>query len=251
VLLKVVISQSIYRKSIEEIYCFLVMNEPGLGLTVYLKEWVNNMKVAFVALLLLSLFVSGCATMSKDECKQADWYLKGVDDATQGFALDRVVEHGKACARINIVPDMKDYREGHDKGARLYCVPEKGYSEGRKGAAYNGICPLAAEDKFLRAYRDGQELYNIQYRMDAMRNQISNSSSQINNRYNDIDQLRREIVRSKNENDRRYKMRLIIDMENEIRHLDLDAQRADRELYLLDNDYRAVEDKHRRMGYIN
>lgn len=209
------------------------------------------MKINSVVLCLLSLLISSCATMSKDECKQADWYLKGVDDATQGFALDRVVEHGKACARINIVPDMKEYREGHTKGAHLYCVPEKGYSEGRNGAAYNGICPAAAEGKFLRAYRDGQDLYNIQRRIDAMHSQISNNTSQINNRYNDIAQLRREIVRSNDENDRRYKMRLIVDMENEIRNLDLDSQRAEHELYLLNNDYHVVEDSHRRMGYIN
>ncbi|HOY23103.1 MAG TPA: hypothetical protein PK002_08100, partial [Cellvibrio sp.] len=72
-----------------------------------------------------------------------------------------------------------------------------------------------------------------------------------NNRYNDIAQLRREIVRSNDENDRRYKMRLIVDMENEMRDLDFDSQRAERELYLLNNDYRVVEDKHRRMGYLN
>ena len=46
-------------------------------------------------------------------------------------------------------------------------------------------------------------------------------------------------------------MRLIIDMENELRNLDLDSQRAERELYLLNNDYHVVEDSHRRMGYIN
>lgn len=209
------------------------------------------MKIKCVALLLLTLFISSCATMSKDECKQADWYLKGVDDATQGFALDRVIEHGKACARVNIVPDMKDYREGHGKGARLYCVPEKGYSEGRNGAAYNGICPAALEGRFLRAYNDGQELFAIQYRIDAIRSQISNNSSQVNNRYNNIAQLRREIVKSNDEKDRRYKMRLIIDMENEIRNLEQDSNRADRELYLLSNDYHMVEDKHRRMGYLN
>lgn len=209
------------------------------------------MKIKNMLVCSLLLFVSSCATMSKEECKQADWYLKGVDDATQGFALERVIEHGKACARINIVPDMKAYREGHGKGARLYCVPEKGYSEGRNGAAYNGICPPELEGKFLRAYSDGQELYAIQYRINAMHNQISNNTSQINHHYDDIAQLRREIVKSNDENERRYKMRLIVDREYDIRNLDADSQRAERELYLLNNDYRVVEDRHRRMGYFN
>lgn len=207
---------------------------------------MNNKIIAVMCLLAL---LSGCATMSKEECKQADWYLKGVDDATHGFALDRVVEHGKACARINIVPDMKDYREGHAKGARLYCVPEKGYSEGRGGSAYNGICPVELEPKFLRAYRDGQELYNIQRNIDRMINIINGNQSKIDNNYNEIAQLKREIVNSSSEQDRRYIMRRIDELEYQIRDLDLEANRASRELELFQNDYRVVEDKHHRMGY--
>lgn len=188
--------------------------------------------------------------MSKEECKQADWYLKGVEDASQGYATDRVVEHGKACARVNVVPDMKEYRKGHLKGARLYCVPEKAYSEGRRGAPYNGICPVELESKFLRAYRDGQELYNIQRNIDLMATQISNNNTQINNNYNEIAQLKREIVNSSNEQERRYKMRRIDDLENAIRNLEMDSNRVARELDLFNNDYRVVEDKHYRMGYL-
>ena len=40
-------------------------------------------------------------------------------------------------------------------------------------------------------------------------------------------------------------------MENEIRNLEQDSNRAERELYLLNNDYHMVEDKHHRMGYLN
>jgi hypothetical protein len=208
---------------------------------------MNNKYVGVVCLLML---LSGCATMSKEECKQADWYLKGVEDATHGFPLDRVVEHGKACARVNIVPNMKDYREGHAKGARLYCVPEKGYSEGRGGAQYNGICPVELEPKFLRAYRDGQELYIIQRNIDRMINEMNGNHSQIDNNYNEIAQLKYDIVNSRDEQERRYKMRRIDELENEIRNLAFDADRAARELDLFQHDYRVVEDKHRRMGYL-
>lgn len=207
------------------------------------------MKFYYLILLFSPLYLAGCATMSKEECAQADWYLKGLDDATQGYALDRAVEHGKACARVKIVPDMKDYREGHGKGARLYCVPEKAYSEGRRGAPYNGICPAELENRFLRAYRDGQELYNIQRNMDRMASQISNNNTHIDNNYNEIALLKREIVNSSNEQDRRYKMRRIDELENAIRNLYADSNHASRELELFDNDYRIVEDKHRRMGY--
>lgn len=203
----------------------------------------------YFGVLSMLLCLSGCATMSKEECKQADWYLKGVEDATQGFPLDRVIEHGKACARVNIVPDMKEYRQGHAKGARLYCVPEKGYSEGRNGAAYNGICPAELEPAFLRAYGDGQELYRIQQNIDRMVSEINSSQSQIDSNYNEISQLKFEIVNSREEQERRYKMRRIDDLERDIRRLGLNADSAARELELFQNDYRIVEAKHRRMGY--
>ncbi len=188
--------------------------------------------------------------MSKEECKQADWHLKGVEDATQGYALDRVIEHGKACARVNIVPNMKEYREGHAKGARLYCVPEKGYSEGRNGAAYNGICSAELEPAFLRAYGDGQELYRIQRNIDRMISEINSSQSHIDSNYNEISQLKFEIVNSHDEQERRYKMRRIDDLERDIRNLGFSADSAARELELFQNDYRIVEAKHRRMGYL-
>jgi hypothetical protein len=206
--------------------------------------------IKLFSILIFALLISGCSTMSKEECRQADWYLKGVEDANQGYALDRVVEHGKACARTNIVPDMKEYREGHAKGARLYCVPEKGYSEGRRGAAYNGICPVEMESKFLRAYRDGQELFTIQRNMDRMAAEISSNNSLIDNHYAEIDQLKRQIVNSNNEQDRRYRMRRIDELEDAIRNLDINSARAHREFELFENDYRVVEDKHYRLGYL-
>jgi hypothetical protein len=200
--------------------------------------------------LLLIAFLSGCATMSKEECKQVDWYLKGVDDATAGYPLDRVIEHGKACARVDIEPDMKAYRQGHTKGARLYCVPPKGYSEGRRGAAYNGICPIELEDKFLHAYREGQELYNIERRISELDNQIRSNHSQIDSNYSEISRLKREIVNSNNEQDRRYRMRRIDDLEAEIHRLELNSGRAAYEIDLFENDRRIVEERHVRMGYI-
>jgi len=180
----------------------------------------------------------------------ADWYLKGLDDGTAGYATDRVVDHGKACAKVNVVPNMRDYREGHAKGARLYCVPEKGYSEGRRGAAYNGICPVELEGKFLRAYKDGQELYIIQRNIDNLANEINNNHSRIDSNYNEIARLKHDIVNSNSAQDRRYNMRRIDELESDIRNMEINSDRAYREMDLFRNDYRIVEDKHIRMGYL-
>ena len=212
----------------------------------------QTQKISFnvTLFILLTLLFTGCATMSKQECQQADWYLKGVDDAVQGYPLDRVVDHGKACARVQVVPDMKAYREGHMKGARLYCVPGKGYTEGRRGAAYNGICPVELEPAFLRAYRDGQDLYQIQKRIDNLQSQVDSNNSQINNNLDEIDQLKRDIVNSDSEKDRRHSMRRIDELDNDNRRLDDESRRAVQEQDEYQRDYRNLEEKHYRMGYL-
>lgn len=209
-----------------------------------------KMSVSIFALVAVLAVLTGCATMSKDECRNADWYLKGLDDAGQGYALTRLDDHAKACTRIQVSPNQKDYRDGHAKGARLYCVPKKGYSIGRNGSSYNGICPPDLENKFLRAYRDGQELYTIQRNMDSLATQIENDRSFIDNNYNVVHQLKHDIVDSDDEKERRYKMRRIDDMQHEITDAEIRIDRSIREFELYKNDYRIVEDKHFRMGYL-
>lgn len=201
--------------------------------------------VAFVTTL------SACTTMSKDECMHADWYLKGLADAGDGYALDRIVDHGKACARVAVAPNRRDYEAGHQKGARLYCVPNKGYSEGRRGRQYHGICPAGLENNFLRAYRDGQELFAIQQKISQLANDIANSQARIESNYNEIQLLKHDIVdRHSDSQERRYKLRRIDELQYEITDLEIRIDRNAREIEWFNNDYRSLEDKHFRMGYI-
>lgn len=215
---------------------------------------MNNKRLklsAFSIFLLGTILLSSCATMSKNECIQADWYIKGLDDASQGYALNRVADHSKACARAKVTPVMKDYEEGHKKGARLYCVPEKGYSAGRDGSAYNGICPQDLENKFLRAYQDGQELYLIQRKMNNLSSDVSSNRSRIESLYSEIQALQYDISERNNDyKERQYKLRRIDDLHFQITDLEIRSDRAEHELNLFRNDYRRVEDKHFRMGYI-
>jgi hypothetical protein len=209
-----------------------------------------SITLKFFGAVVISVSLLSCATMSKDECRHADWYLKGLEDGSQGYPETRLVEHGKACSRVNVSPNIKDYGDGHKKGVRLYCVPEKGYSEGRKGAAYNNVCPPELESNFLRAYRDGQELFSIQRNIDNLVYGISNNRSRIDSDYDQIAQLKQDVVNSDDGKERRNKMRQIEDLHADINNLEISNDRAAHELELFKNDLRIVEDKHYRMGYI-
>ncbi len=209
-----------------------------------------QMRMPLLALLGF-LLLSSCASMSKDECLQADWYIKGLEDASEGYVISRMADHGKACARVKVIPLMTDYEAGHEKGARLYCVPEKGYSSGRAGSAYNDICPQDLENQFLRAYRDGQELFALQQQINRMSNEISSNESRVEVIYSEIQALHFDVSNRINDSrERQYKLRRIDELHFQITDLEVRSDRAAYELELFRHDFRIVESKHYRLGYI-
>lgn len=209
-----------------------------------------KMNAKYSTLLLLALLLQSCATMSRDECLQADWYIKGLADASDGYALDRIDDHGKACARVGVVPKVQDYEAGHKKGARLFCVANKGYSEGRRGASYNGICPQDLEQNFLRAYRDGQDLFALQQQITQLNSDISHYQAIIETDYDEIHRLKHEIAdRDSDPQERRYKLRRIDELHYQITDLQIQLDRSLYQIQWINNDYRALENKHYQMGY--
>jgi hypothetical protein len=85
-------------------------------------------KAKLVGVGMLLLAGAGCSTMSKQECKVADWYLVGVEDAQKGQPKSRLDDHRKACAKANITPDIFKYEAGHEHGLKTYCTTQNGYA---------------------------------------------------------------------------------------------------------------------------
>lgn len=122
------------------------------------------------------LLLSGCASMSRSECRSADWLLRGIEDGRQGSATSRVDRHAKACAKVDVIPDRALYVEGHSQGVRAYCVPEVGLKEGRNNSHYNDVCPADLEAGFLRSYIDGLQikLSNLEIQAQIANTYLSN-----------------------------------------------------------------------------
>lgn len=99
----------------------------------------------------------GCATLSKQECLQGDWYAIGYEDGRDGYAYTRLLNHKKACLDYRVSPDEKEYRRGRDDGLVVYCTEMNGYEEGHDIKKYTGSCPPQLERKFLRGYLQGLE----------------------------------------------------------------------------------------------
>src|SRR5690606_10220392 len=194
--------------------------------------------------------LSGCATMNKNECRNADWDLIGFEDGSGGYALDRVGEHRKACAKVDVVPDMTAYERGHAKGARQYCTSERGYREGVNGGNYRGICPADLAPEFTRAYRDGQNLYAVKRQMNATASALSGYRARVEQLHTIIADHERAIVDSRSSSvARRESLAAIKDMQQEITELEVNSVAADQELMLLQGDYQSLLQQHREWGY--
>lgn len=82
------------------------------------------MKKSLLMLTALSLtgWLTGCATMSVQECQVADWQMIGYQDGKNGRDLDYILNHNKACGRINIVPNKPQWQQGREQGLKQYCI---------------------------------------------------------------------------------------------------------------------------------
>ena len=81
---------------------------------------------------LLVLVLSACATLSKNECLNADWYHLGTQDGAAGYPQGRLLEHYEACAEYGIRPDDTKYLTGRSDGLVTYCQPANAIREANK-----------------------------------------------------------------------------------------------------------------------
>ena len=129
--------------------------------------------LAFIAVL------SGCATMSADECATADWSAIGYEDGSTGYPADRIGDHRKACAKHGFTPDLAAYQEGRKQGLKEYCRPGSGFRAGRNGSNYHGVCPANLEEDFMSGYRVGHKIYEMRSAVDSMSSEMSFNRNEI------------------------------------------------------------------------
>jgi uncharacterized small protein (DUF1192 family) len=140
-----------------------------------------NIKRAGYLSLISLLGLSGCATMSADECVTSDWHAIGFEDGARGYTADQLGNRRKACAKHGVTPDFESYQAGRERGLRQYCQPSRGFSLGSGGSRYNGVCPGDMEADFVDAYNSGHQLYTLRSRVNTATNQISSKKHELDN----------------------------------------------------------------------
>ncbi len=180
---------------------------------------------------LILLLLLGCATLSKNECLNADWYSIGYVDGARGYPVSRIGKHRQACAEYSVRPDFGRYDEGRIAGLVEYCNPRNGYWLGTKGALYSGVCPKNLEGSFFVAYQQGKIVYE-------MERQVKTGEKEVRGLYRELENVEREMAEDEDElvkdsTGRRRRIRLLekIKVSSEQQKL-LQSEIADREYAL-------------------
>lgn len=137
--------------------------------------------------------LGSCATMSAEECLAGDWTGRGFSDGAAGVSMSRLGEHAEACTKHGVVPDDAAYRSGWSQGVIRYCVPERGFAEGRAGNNYAGVCPADLAADFVPAWEDGRVVYAAEQAVVSARSSIDSYGSRLEELDDKIEAKQREM----------------------------------------------------------
>lgn len=183
-----------------------------------------------VSVLLLSGLLTGCASLTEDECHIGNWSSIGQTDAAQGRTTARFNDHIKACQRYGVTPDRGLYDKGYQLGLVRYCTPSNGFTVGRNGYDYRSICPADAEASFLRGYERGRDLHEIEKQIA----EAQNSQQNVRNKIADLRSQRGTPLGTEKSIGKDQIRKLDDDRRAELRRLMRDAERLEDEIYRLE-----------------
>jgi len=129
------------------------------------------MKIIF-QISFLSLLLSGCAAMSVDQCKTANWASVGEKDGSAGRE-SRLDKYYSSCQKANIVPNQALYEKGYKQGLSYYCRPESIFYEAIEGRGNYQVCPIEKRDALRAYYQVANEYYQANSEFDRSQNDVS------------------------------------------------------------------------------
>ena len=109
--------------------------------------------------LAVALLMSGCASMTREQCQTVDPQAQGYADGQKGYttqSMDKILSTCLSGQRAGSIADVSrfknDYLKAYQKGLAEYCTPANGERVGLLGQDYLGVCPKESEAPFLKEY---------------------------------------------------------------------------------------------------
>lgn len=209
-----------------------------------------NSKTFIIAAAIACVGLSGCASMSAEECMAMDWMAIGYEDGSRGYTADRLGSHRKSCGKHGVTPEFAAYQQGHAQGVEDFCQPGRAFKHGEHGAYYSGVCPAVLEPAFLEAYNAGHKLYSLRSSLNAANSMIYSKERELENAQKRIVQAQVELISDEATAEQRI---LLInelkdlaehmgELETEIDQLTVDRARIEQELQLYESSLTAQRD---------
>lgn len=143
---------------------------------------MNGSFIRLLAALALVGTLSGCASLSRSECLAADWEDIGVRDGATGQPEEYLIQHAKACAKVDVVPDRGAWQHGRERGLERYCVPRRAYQSGEYGGGFNlEQCVAFDQQRLDDAWRKGNDVRRLSNDLGSIDGEIRSIHEQLEN----------------------------------------------------------------------
>ena len=157
---------------------------------------MTHLRILTFLALALCLWLTGCTTMTPNECKAANWGEVGLRDGLAGAALSVLNDRVKDCAEAQVPVDTPRYLQGRDQGLLRYCRIENAVPLGLNGKSYDGVCPAGMDGEFRRRFKVGRDVHLARTELRSLDSRLSAAEERLRSAANDDDRRRaREALR--------------------------------------------------------
>ena len=153
-----------------------------------------RLMIVLVSLAALTVIMSGCATLGKDECLNADWFSIGYEDGARGYKTSRIGDHRRACAKHGVAPDFESYENGRRQGLAEWCTPRNGYAQGSRGKIYNGVCPKEMESAYVNALKRGKAVFDYEKEVRIKDQALKNMTARLDAADKELHDMEAELI---------------------------------------------------------
>ena len=105
--------------------------------------------------------LTGCASISEDECISGNWSDIGYKEGVNGKSRGKLADYAKTCIKYGVEPNRDVYLTAFENGLVKYCTFEQGLKLGENGSSYNQVCSGHLANGFSQGYDEGRVVYEI------------------------------------------------------------------------------------------
>ena len=130
---------------------------------------IKNSKMTKIKLLGITMvmFLTGCSSMSVEQCHTAQWFSVGEVDGSSGH-VSRIDRYFKACQKAGIQPNQQLYQQGYQRGLSYYCTAENIFDQALKGSGSYSVCPLEKRSQLKPYYDVASDYYHAKKQQDDL-----------------------------------------------------------------------------------